>query len=383
MTSAAEAPKPSEPIGFEEHDHGSCISGGIAAAEAQCASAGLRFTPVRRKTLEILLQEHRALGAYEMLDRLRDAGFGSQPPVAYRALEFLVANGFAHKIERLNAFVACVHPGANHSPAFMICRLCASVAEAQSAPTRGALGEAARATGFKIEQTVIEAEGICPVCVEGVSLSVEPGEIVTIVGPNGSGKTTLLKLLVGAEQSQAGRITRQSGLRIGYVPQKLHIDPTLPITVERFLRLPGGTPRAACAAALEKAGVPGLSSRQMSALSGGQFQRVLLARALINEPDLLLLDEATQGLDQPGSAAFYLQIEDVRKKTGCAILMISHELHVVMAASDRVICLNGHVCCEGAPGGALALYRHEHDHTHDENCAHDHTPHDEKTEAAQ
>jgi zinc transport system ATP-binding protein len=176
-----------------------------------------------------------------------------------------------------------------------------------------------------------------------VSLTVEPGEIVTIVGPNGSGKTTLLRLLIGAASPSSGRVTHKPGLRIGYVPQKLHIDPTLPITVERFLRLPGGTTRDACTAALERAGVPGLSQRQMSALSGGQFQRVLLARALINKPDLLLLDEATQGLDQPGSAAFYLQIEEVRQKTGCAILMISHELHVVMAASDRVICLNGHV----------------------------------------
>jgi len=237
-----------------------------------------------------------------------------------------------------------------------------------------------------------------------VSLAIEPGEIVTVVGPNGSGKTTLLRLLIGAAGPSSGRITRKPGLRIGYVPQKLHIDPTLPITVERFLRLPGSTARSACAKALERAGVPGLSHRQMSALSGGQFQRVLLARALINEPDLLLLDEATQGLDQPGSAAFYLQIEEVRQKTGCAILMISHELHVVMAASDRVICLNGHVCCEGTPeivsaapeyralfgtgtGGALALYRHEHDHTHDETRAHgnghDHERPREQTEAAE
>ncbi|SFO05787.1 Fur family transcriptional regulator, zinc uptake regulator [Roseovarius lutimaris] len=168
MTSAAQAgkPVPSDPIGFEKHDHGSCMTAGLSAAEAHCLAEGLRFTPVRRKALEILLQEHRALGAYEMLDRLRDAGFGSQPPVAYRALEFLVANGFAHKIERLNAFIACAHPGAKHSPAFMICRLCDSVAEAQSSPARGALGEAARATGFKIERTVVEAEGICPVCVD-------------------------------------------------------------------------------------------------------------------------------------------------------------------------------------------------------------------------
>ncbi|MEX0970799.1 MAG: transcriptional repressor [Paracoccaceae bacterium] len=168
MTSAtrAEKPLPSDPIGFEIHDHGSCISDGLAAAEAHCLAQSLRFTPVRRKALEILLQEHRALGAYEMLDRLRDAGFGSQPPVAYRALEFLVANGFAHKIERLNAFIACAHPGASHAPAFMICRLCQSVAEALSSPARGSLGDAARATGFKIERTVVEATGICPSCAE-------------------------------------------------------------------------------------------------------------------------------------------------------------------------------------------------------------------------
>jgi len=253
--------------------------------------------------------------------------------------------------------------------------------------------------------SLIAAENVCvsyganPVLRE-VSLAIEPGEIVTVVGPNGSGKTTLLRVLIGATSPSSGRITRKAGLRIGYVPQKLHIDPTLPITVDRFLRLPGGIARSACAAALEHAGVPNLSHRQMSALSGGQFQRVLLARALINAPDLLLLDEATQGLDQPGSAAFYQQIEEVRRKTGCAILMISHELHVVMAASDRVICLNGHVCCQGTPetvsaapeyralfgtgtGGALALYRHEHDHSHDASCAHEPTPQSTKTEAAE
>jgi zinc transport system ATP-binding protein len=233
---------------------------------------------------------------------------------------------------------------------------------------------------------------------QNVSLAIEPGEIVTVVGPNGSGKTTLLRALIGAARPASGRISHKPGLRIGYVPQKLHIDPTLPITVERFLRLPRDIPRSACPRALERAGVPDLSGRQMSALSGGQMQRVLLARALINDPELLLLDEATQGLDQPGSAAFYRQIEEVRKTTGCAVLMISHELHVVMSASDRVICLNGHVCCEGTPdivsaapeyralfgtgtGGALALYRHDHDHAHDETCNHTHSHN--STEAAE
>ncbi|QIE56603.1 metal ABC transporter ATP-binding protein [Pikeienuella piscinae] len=214
-----------------------------------------------------------------------------------------------------------------------------------------------------------------------VSMTIEPGEIVTIVGPNGSGKTTLLRAIVGAIPAATGRIVSSPGLVIGYVPQRLHVDPTLPITVGRFLRLPGGAAQADMAAALERAGVPDLANRQMSQLSGGQLQRVLLARALVVKPALLLLDEPTAGLDQPGSAAFYALTEEIRRETGCAILMISHELHVVMATSDRVICLNRHVCCHGTPehvssapeyralfgtgtGGALALYRHEHDHSH-------------------
>jgi len=219
-----------------------------------------------------------------------------------------------------------------------------------------------------------------------VSLSVEPGEIVTIVGPNGSGKTSLLRAIIGAVKPTHGHVDHAKGVKLGYVPQRLHIDDTLPMTVSRFLKLLGGVSRSAIDHALTQAGVPDLTGAQLSKLSGGQFQRVLLARALIGKPDLLLLDEATQGLDQRGSAAFYQQIEQVRQDTGCAVLMISHELHVVMSASDRVICLNGHVCCEGTPavvasvpeyralfgtgtGGALAMYRHEHDHGHD----HDHT----------
>ncbi len=154
------------PVGFALHDHAACVKDTLSAAEARCLADGLRFTPVRRKVLEILLQEHRALGAYAILDRLREGGFGSQPPVAYRALDFLVANGLAHKIERLNAFIACAHPSHTHTPAFMICRMCDAVAETRSTPARGALGDAARASGFRIERTVVEAEGVCPLCIE-------------------------------------------------------------------------------------------------------------------------------------------------------------------------------------------------------------------------
>ena len=153
-------------IGFDKHDHLNCIHSGVEAADAHCREAGLQLTPARRRVLEILLERHRALGAYEILDVLREEGLGSQPPVAYRALDFLVAQGFAHRIERLNAFVACAHPGEDHSPAFLICRICNAVAEAPSEPTKGRLGEAARAAGFRIERAVVEAVGVCPNCTE-------------------------------------------------------------------------------------------------------------------------------------------------------------------------------------------------------------------------
>lgn len=147
-----------------DQEHRLYVEEALAAADARCTERRVNMTPVRRKVLEFLLQANRALGAYAILDLLREAGFGSQPPVAYRALDFLAENGFVHKIERLNAFVACAHPSENHSPAFMICRVCETVAEAHSTPEKGALGAAARAAGFQIERTVVEAEGVCPDC---------------------------------------------------------------------------------------------------------------------------------------------------------------------------------------------------------------------------
>lgn len=216
----------------------------------------------------------------------------------------------------------------------------------------------------------------------GVDFQIRAGEIVTVVGPNGSGKTTLLKALLGAVRPDHGRVTRAPGLTIGYVPQKIAVDPSLPLTVARFLDLPRRHSAAEKTRALALTGAEGLEARQVVGLSGGQMQRVLLARALLPKPQLLVLDEATQGLDPPGSAAFYKLLERLRDDTGCAILMVSHELHVVMGASDRVICLNGHICCQGTPevvsaapeyramfgaemAGALAIYRHRHDHSHD------------------
>ena len=142
--------------GFGRHDHGTCVSDGIAAAEAHCASTGARLTPVRRRVLEILLAEHRALGAYDVLEILSEEGLGSQPPVAYRALDFLVENGLAHRVERKNAFIACSHPGETHMPAFLICRVCETVAETDAPKVS--------ASGFAVEQTVVEAEGVCPNC---------------------------------------------------------------------------------------------------------------------------------------------------------------------------------------------------------------------------
>lgn len=157
------------PLGFEQHDHSTCISDAVARADAACGVAGLQFTPVRRRVLEILLADHRTLGAYDILDILRAEGLGSQPPVAYRALDFLVENGFAHKIEKCNAFVACGHSGIDHTPAFLICRNCDAVAETEAEPSRGAIGRTAKAAGFQIERAVVEIEGLCPECQVGTS----------------------------------------------------------------------------------------------------------------------------------------------------------------------------------------------------------------------
>ena len=222
-----------------------------------------------------------------------------------------------------------------------------------------------------------------------IDLTVKRGEIITIVGPNGSGKTSMMRALIGALVPTTGSIVRSRTLRLGYVPQKLNIDHSFPITLRRFLSVPKRINPEQVTEAASLVGMGDFLDQQIATLSGGQFQRALLARAIIDAPDLLLLDEPTQGLDQNGSARFYQLIADLKEKLDCAIVLVSHDLHVVMSASDRVICLNGHICCEGTPSvvssapeyralfgsgtqGALAIYQHQHDHVHDDTCAHEH-----------
>jgi zinc transport system ATP-binding protein len=216
--------------------------------------------------------------------------------------------------------------------------------------------------------------------VRGVDLSILRGEVVTLIGPNGAGKSTTAKMAIGVLKADEGSVVRKNGLRIGYVPQKLSIDWTMPLSVRRLMRLtsPIGNPNIL--AALEATGIPHLIDAEVRHLSGGEFQRALLARAIARKPDLLVLDEPVQGVDFAGEAALYALIREIRHSTGCGILMISHDLHMVMAGTDTVICLNGHICCRGTPetvsqsadyaklfGGAsqqLAVYSHNHDHTH-------------------
>lgn len=216
--------------------------------------------------------------------------------------------------------------------------------------------------------------------VRGIDLSLKRGEILTLIGPNGSGKSTTAKMALGILRPDEGNAKQLAGLTVGYVPQKLSIDWTLPLTVERFMTLTQRLPRKAIEAALQRVGIAHLVQAEVRHLSGGEFQRTLLARAIARQPDLLVLDEPVQGVDFTGEIALYDLISDIRDEYGCGVLLISHDLHVVMAATDTVICLNGHVCCRGAPqavaesaeykalfgarAATLAVYEHHHDHTH-------------------
>lgn len=217
--------------------------------------------------------------------------------------------------------------------------------------------------------------------VRHVSLDVARGEIVTLIGPNGSGKSTVVRAALGLARADEGRVKRAPSLSVGYVPQSIGRGDELPMDVTRLMRLTGRLPARDVAAALSRVGAAHLARARVSELSGGERQRVLLARAIARSPDLLVLDEPTAGVDVAGEALLYGLIDAIRTEAGCGVLLVSHDLHVVMARTTRVVCLNGHVCCEGTPDAVLAspayaslfgprgethaLYHHEHDHAHD------------------
>ncbi|MEO9654038.1 zinc ABC transporter ATP-binding protein ZnuC [Marinomonas sp.] len=218
-----------------------------------------------------------------------------------------------------------------------------------------------------------------------IDMTINEGEIVTLIGPNGSGKSTLIRILLGLQAPTIGQIERHPSLRIGYMPQKLHIDPTLPLTVKHFLALVRGVDKKQILPTLEKLGIAHLLQSQVQVLSGGETQRVLLARALLNRPNLLVLDEPVQGVDVNGQVELYNLIESIRNELNCGVLMVSHDLHLVMAKTDTVVCINQHVCCSGTPqhvtghpayqalfgvpgaDESIAIYAHQHDHVHDDH----------------
>jgi zinc transport system ATP-binding protein len=217
---------------------------------------------------------------------------------------------------------------------------------------------------------------------DSVDLDIAPGEIVTLIGPNGAGKTTLVRVLLGLETPDRGEIHRRPGLTFGYAPQRFDRDPAIPMTVSRFLTLGAAATAETIARVLAEVGASRVAGQQLSRLSGGELQRVVLARALIRNPHLLVLDEPVRGVDYVGEAELYALIGRIRKERGLGVLLVSHDLHVVMAQSDLVVCLNRHVCCHGVPASvaqhpeyvrlfgsdvarSLAVYHHHHDHAHD------------------
>lgn len=216
---------------------------------------------------------------------------------------------------------------------------------------------------------------------QSINFTLHAGEIVTLIGPNGSGKTTLLRCLLGLERADEGRILRKREMRLGYVPQHIHFEATMPLSVSYFLQLSSKRP-VNFRHIIELTAIESLMGRQMRHLSGGELQRVLLAQALLDKPELLVLDEPVQGVDFSGQAELYRLIRKVSREYRMAVLMVSHDLHLVMADTDRVLCLNGHICCAGSPhkvsqdpafvelfgqdvARQIAFYVHHHDHHHE------------------
>ncbi|EMH79880.1 ABC protein of Mn/Zn ABC-type transporter [alpha proteobacterium HIMB114] len=233
-------------------------------------------------------------------------------------------------------------------------------------------------TLVKLENASVEKNK--KILVKNISFEVKQGEIVTLIGPNGSGKTTTAKMALGINENFEGNVQRYTS-QIGYVPQKVVIDWTLPIRVNDFMQLTSKINPEEINEALDFTGVDHLKNKNLNELSGGEFQRILIARAIAKKPELLVLDEPVQGVDFKGEISLYELIRSISKKTNCGILLISHDLHVVMSATDYVVCLNGHICCSGTPkkvansdqyrelfgdraSTMLSIYEHNHDHSH-------------------
>lgn len=219
---------------------------------------------------------------------------------------------------------------------------------------------------------------------QDITTELHKGCITTLIGPNGAGKTSLVRVVLGLLKPQSGSLWKEKGLRIGYMPQKLHIDQTFPLTVERFLMTAQCRDHRLIHSALENVSAEKLLKQSIHGLSGGEMQRVLLARALLRDPHLLVLDEPVQGVDINGQLELYNLISDIRDARNCGVLMVSHDLHLVMAATDHVVCINHHICCSGHPehvtndpsftelfgisgSEQLAVYSHHHNHRHDDH----------------
>lgn len=212
-----------------------------------------------------------------------------------------------------------------------------------------------------------------------ISLELQAGKVLTLIGPNGAGKSTLINIILGFLKADSGKVWLKPNLRIGYVPQKISINPLIPLSVKRFVELAGSGDALAI---LNEVGIKHLATQTIEQLSGGEFQRVLLARALLRKPELLVLDEPAQGVDMIGQAELYEKISELSQRYGFGVLMVSHDLHLVMQKSDHVLCLNQHICCSGEaddvsqhpeykrlfgdfPSSGLAVYTHHHNHCHD------------------
>ena len=241
--------------------------------------------------------------------------------------------------------------------------------------------------GGTLDPVLIEARGLGLIrngrmILDDVSLSIRRGQVVVVIGPNGAGKTSLLRVLLGLWEPSRGQLHRERRMRVGYMPQRIQVDPILPLSVRRFLTLRHRASLSRLREGLRRVGVSRLLDAPIQTLSGGEMQRVLLARALLGEPDLLVLDEPAQGVDLAGQGEVFNLIDRLRRDTGCGVLMVSHELHLVMAAADVVVCINQHVCCTGRPEEVsrhpeyqrlfpdaglhgIGIYTHHHNHVHD------------------